>query len=104
MECYEVFISENAQNDLRDIARYISAQLSALTTAIRMVESIEKAIDRLSEMPKSYPPVIDDRLFGMGYRKLIVKNYIVFFIINEKDRAVDVDRILYGRRDWRSIL
>ncbi|HBG16880.1 MAG TPA: hypothetical protein DDW93_08890 [Firmicutes bacterium] len=41
---------------------------------------------------------------SIGYRKLIVKNYIVFFTINEKSKVVDVERILYARRDWLRIL
>lgn len=40
----------------------------------------------------------------LGYRKLIVKNYIVFFTIDEPNKVVDVERILYGRRDWLRIL
>jgi plasmid stabilization system protein ParE len=45
-----------------------------------------------------------ERLASMGYRKLQVKNYIAFFTINEKDGVVDVERILYTRRDWLRIL
>jgi len=104
MANYRVDLSEPAENDLRDIVRYIAAQLSAPITALNMMETIEKAIEKLSDMPQSYPPVIDDRLSSTGYRKLNVKNYIVFFSINEKDKVVDVERILYARRDWLRIL
>jgi plasmid stabilization system protein ParE len=40
----------------------------------------------------------------MGYRKLIVKNYIAFFTVDEKAKTIDVERILYARRDWLRIL
>jgi plasmid stabilization system protein ParE len=94
-----VDISEPAENDLRDIVRYISAQLSAPMTALKMMETIEDAIAELSDIPQGRPLVIDDHLSSMGYRKLIVKNYIVFFTVNEKEKVVDVERILYARRD-----
>ena len=101
---YRVDVSEPAENDMRDIVRYISSQLSAPMTALKMMETIENAIAELSRMPQSYPPVTDDRLASMGYRKLVVKSYIVFFTINEKEKVVDVERILYGRREWLRIL
>lgn len=39
-----------------------------------------------------------------GYRKLIIKNYIAFFTVDEQARVVDVERILYARRDWLNII
>jgi len=104
MEKYRVDITELAENDLYDIVRYISAQLSAQTTALKMMENIETAIAGLAKLPQRCPPITDDRLSSVGYRKLIVKNYVVFFSINEREKVVDVERILYARRDWKSIL
>ncbi|WP_083809940.1 type II toxin-antitoxin system RelE/ParE family toxin [Mahella australiensis] len=46
----------------------------------------------------------DERLASLGYRKLIVKNYVVFFTIDEKSKVVDIARILYARRDWLRVL
>ena len=100
MAKYRVDVSEPAENDLRDIVRYIASQLSAPISATRMMELFEEAMLSLSDMPQCCPFVSDDRLSQMGYRKLIVKNYVVFFSIDEKNKVVDVERILYGRRDW----
>ncbi len=97
-------VSEPAENDLRDIVRYIASQLSAPISALSMMELLEEAMAGLSDMPQRCPLVEDERLSQMGYRKLIVKNYVVFFSIDEKTKVVDVERILYGRRDWLRIL
>ncbi len=104
MANYKIAVSEPAENDLRDIVRYISAQLSAPMTALKMMDTIEEAIAGLSDIPKKYPLVSDDRLKAMGYHKLLVKNYIVFFSVDDKSNIVDVERILYARRDWLHIL
>lgn len=104
MERYRVTISEPAESDLRDIVRYISAQLSAPITAAKMMDAIEEAIADLADMPQKFPPVTDERLASMGYRKLIVKNDIAFFTIDEQSKVVDLVRILYARRDWLRIL
>jgi toxin ParE1/3/4 len=101
---YRVDISEPAENDLRDIVRYISAQLSAPMTALKMMEAMDEEIAGLALMPQKCPFVTDERLAMLGYRKLPVKNYIVFFTIDEKSEVVDVERILYAKRDWQRIL
>ena len=104
MDVYEVNVTEPAENDLKDIAKYISSHLNAPTTALNMLQTIKTTIAELETMALAYPLVRDDRLAALGYRLLSVKNYIVFYIVNEKKRTVDVDRILYGRRDWRNLL
>jgi plasmid stabilization system protein ParE len=55
-------------------------------------------------MPQKSPAVRDDRLVSMGYRKLLIKNYVVFFTIDEQSQVVNLERILYARRDWLRIL
>ena len=101
---YRVDVSEPAESDLRDIVRYISAQLSAPITALEMLEVIEQAMADLAELPYRVPAVADERLAAIGYHKLIVKNHIIFFSIDEKAKVVDVERILFSRRNWRAIL
>ena len=104
MAQYRVDVSEPAESDLVDIVRYIASQLSAPISALNMMELLEDAMAGLSDLPQRYPLVADDRLAQMGYRKLPVKNYVVFFSIDEKNKVVEVERILYGRRDWLRIL
>lgn len=100
MAKYRVDLSEPAEKDLMDIVKYIASQLSAPISAYRMMEVFEEALAGLSDTPQRYPLVADERLSQMGYRKLIVKSYIVFFSVDQKNKVVDIERILYGRRDW----
>ena len=104
MAQYRVDVSEPAENDLKDIVRYIASQLSAPISALNMMELLEEAMAGLSDIPQRCPLVTDERLAQMGYRKLVVKKYIVFFSIDENNKMVDVERILYGRRDWLRLL
>ena len=104
MAQYEVCLSKSAENDLAGIVRYISNQLNAPATAVKMVDEIEKAIINLAYMPKRCAPITDERLALKGYRKLQIKNYIAFFTIDESDMTVQIKRILYAARDWRNIL
>ena len=104
MDIYKVNITEPAENDLRDIVRYISSQLNAPLAALNMMRAIRKSIAKLKTAPLIHPIVRDDRLSILGYRFLVIKNYVVFYIVIEKEKTVSIDRILYGRRDWMNIL
>ena len=101
---YKVEGSESAEKDLRDIVRYISSQFDAPMTALKMMDIIEAAVNSLEDMPQRCPLVADERLAALGYRKLIVKNYFVFFTVDEQNKVVDIERILHARRDWQRIL
>jgi plasmid stabilization system protein ParE len=101
---YRVDLSAPAEADLYDIVSYIAIQFAAPMTATKMMETIENAMSGLEFMPERFALVADERLAAMGYRKLTVKNYIVFFTITEKDAVVDVERILHAKRDWANIL
>ena len=104
MADYNVYLSEPAEYDLRDIIQSISTQFAAPITAANMMDCFENALKSLSEMPYRCPSVKDERLASMGYHKLMVKNFIIFFTFNSKNKIVDVERILYARRDWLSFL
>ena len=104
MANFDVFITEPAEQDLRNIAHYISNQLNAPQAALNLIQALHKAIAKLETDALIYPYVRDDRLAALGYRPVIVKNYIIFYVVNEKNKTVDIDRILYGRRDWQNII
>ena len=101
---FEINLTEPAENDLRDIATYIGLHLHEPNAALNTIEAIEEKIDSLGRMALAYPLVRDDYLASIGYRLMPVKNYHVFYIAYEKEKAVDIDRILYGRRNWSYIL
>ncbi len=104
MQSYNIDVSEPTENDLRDIVRYIASELSSPVTALNMLDIIEHAIKSLEEAPHRCPYINDKRLAVMGYYKLIAENYIIFFTIDEDNIAVNIERILYKRREWLRIL
>lgn len=104
MVTYSIEISEPAENDLRDMILYISSHLSSPMTAMNMMDTIEEGLLGLADLPQKCPAVRDDRLAAMGYRKLLIKNYVAFFTIDEHSKVVNVERSLYARRDWLRIL
>lgn len=104
MDKYKIEITEPAENDLRSIGLYISKELLEPDTAKRVVAKIGEAIMKLEELPLRNGLVSDERLSIKGIRRIIIDNYIVFYIVNEQNRLVTILRILYNRRDWINLL
>ena len=100
---YAVSIAESAKKDLTEIDDYISIELNAPVAARNILLLMHKSFGSLAISPYSRPKVRDDRLAARGYRWLAVKNYLVFYTIDEKSKVVAVERILYNRRNWAHI-
>lgn len=104
MDKYKIEITKPAENDLRSIGLYISKELVEPDTAKKIVAKIGEAIIKLEELPLRNGLVSDERLSIKGIHRIIIDNYIVFYIANEENRLVTIVRIQYNRRDWINLL
>ena len=50
--------------------------------------------------PQKFAIIDDSSVKDLNFRKLIIKNYIAFYRINEENKIVNVERILYGASNW----
>lgn len=104
MKNYKIKISNEAKIDLYSIFEYISNQLFEPKIALKTIRKIKNEIFSLSTMPERFSLVTDERLEKLGIRKVIADNYIVFYFIDKKTKLVFIIRVLYGKRDWLSLL
>ena len=73
-------------------------------TAIRMLDTLEKEILSLSTLPNRVALTEEEPWHSAGIRKLSVKNYLVYFWVNEDQKQVQITAVVYGRRDQRNVL
>jgi addiction module RelE/StbE family toxin len=100
MEEYSVKISPSAQEDLLDIIGRIGALTSE--EVARYFDVFVEKITVLSTIPESCPLARDSQLRLRGYRTLPLENYIVFYVIDNKN--VELRRILYARRQYERLI
>ena len=100
MEKYKVKIYPAAKQDLLDIVDYLNTL--SQDTALRYYDLLIEEIAGLSSMPERCPRPKDLALAAKGYRCLLVKNYLVFYVVDRD--TVQIRRVLYGRRDYSSLL
>ncbi len=101
---YTIKMTPKAADDLDNIYQYISEELFLTSSAANILERIERGIMRLREFPFSCNYVADEYLRNKGYRKLIVDNYIVFYLIEEENSQVIIMRVLYGKQKYENLL
>ena len=104
MEQYEVKITEPAQRQLQEIVRYIAGDLQEKRTALRMLDTLEKEILSLSTLPNRVALTEEEPWHSAEIRKMPVKNYLVYFWVDEEQKKVQITAAVYGRRDQRAAL
>ena len=104
MERYKVGVTDEARADIRAAARYIAVELRQPDTAENLLDSFDEEIISLEMMPERYGYVHDEYLASLGIRMTMVKNYLMFYLVDRTALTVTIIRALHGRRDWISIL
>lgn len=89
-----------AQQDLVEIFDYIMNDNPK--AAVEFIDKIDKSISKLQTFPKLGVVPKDDRLEFMGYRMLVIDNYLVFYVIRES--IVEIRRIIHGSRKYSFLL
>jgi len=101
---YSLNITDIAEEDILNTVTYIADELKAPAAAHNLLDEIERHEEILEYTPNIYPFVPDEYLAQGGLRFVMIKNYLMFYTVNEDEKTVTVIRFLYGRRDWMNIL
>ncbi len=101
---YLLKITPVARDDLDKIYNYIIKDLYSVMAAENLLNKIENSFMRLKDFPFSCNFVNNKILKEKGYRKLIVDNYIGFYIVDEIKGDVIIMRVLYGRQKYQDII
>ena len=103
-ERYTVKITTQAQEQLQEIISYIRFTLQSPGNALKMLDILEKEIASLDQLPNRDPLTKEEPWHSQGIHKLSVKNYFVYFWVNEETKTVYVIGVVYGRNDQRHAL
>lgn len=102
MNKYKILFSIKAKNDLKLIVSYIKNNLLEPNIAQKYAKLIQNEIKGLEYSPKKFP-ILDIKIKGYKeIRKLTVKKYIIFYIVEEENKTVIINRILGGSMNWQN--
>lgn len=100
---YKLVITELAHQDLDRIVSYIVVQLSNSKAAGDFLDEVTACYGFLKSTPMMYERCQDRRLGEEGYRKAVIKNYVLVYKISEESKTVSIMRFFYGAQDYTKL-
>jgi addiction module RelE/StbE family toxin len=93
---YKIEYLPSPAKDLTEIVDYI--KIDSPQSALNFLDKIDESISRLEQFPFIGVIPKDIRLQSLGYRILIIDNYLVFYVVF--DDIVEIRRIISGKRKY----
>ena len=103
MSCKIVF-TDTAKSDLRDIAVYLPDLSKDKNLAIRFVRELQENTKILEQFPESGAIPRDRVLMSNGYRFLVHKDYLLFYLYEKEVNTVYIMDIFNGKRDYMRVM
>ncbi len=101
---YKLILTSALHEELGSILIYISNNLNNPVAATNFLNEVEKCYEHLKSNPKIYEHCADERLRILGYRRAVIKNYILIYRIDEENKVVYILHIIYGKRDYEKLI
>ena len=98
----KLYYSPKAFEDLDEIWTYIMGDLGCPAAAQNTITNILNSIEKLQEFPEMGPSLSSVTEIESNYRFLVCGTYLAFYRV--KGAEINIDRILYSRRDYIHIL
>lgn len=101
---YKIVLTELAAGDLNSITEYIAGRLANPTAAAAFLDAVDGCFGDLETTPLMYERCRSARLRSMGYRRAVIKNYVMIYRVAEAKNTVYILRFFYGARDYEKLL
>ena len=101
---YKIENTPLAEQDLDGILSYIAENLGNKTATVSFLDEVDACYINLERMPFMYEQCRDPQLRALGYRKAIIKNYVMIYRVDEDKKIVYILRFFYGRRDYEKLI
>ena len=96
---YQITLTPQAVEQVHQTMLYIAQTLQEPQTANRWADLLYQEIGGLNTMPSRYPLTEEEPWHTYGIHKMPVKNFLVYYLIDEENKSVSVTAVIYGRRD-----
>ena len=104
MKKYIVEISETAEQDLENIISYLKYSLAGDIIADKYKILFKQELKDLENIAGSMPVLSEDLTGHKNIRKVNVRNYIIFYTVDEVKSKALVLRIGHAFMDWEKYL
>lgn len=99
-----VKLTDRAKCDLRQIALHITEQTGDKSVAINFIRELQEKVQIIQTFPKSGAIPKDRILKSHGYRFLVHKDYLIFYLYQEDEHIAYVTAVFHGSRDYMRMI
>lgn len=99
MDSYQIKITRQAKEHLVLIREYIATELKEPGIAKKLLELLKTEMCSLQTMPYRVKCIDEQPWHDLGFRKIRVKNYYIYFWIDEDRKEVQILALIYVKRD-----
>lgn len=92
-----------AKSDIDNIINYIAIDLKNKIAARKLVNNFMNAINVILEFPYSFSIYQFSGILKNEYRSIKVGNFLMFYVVNDKERLITIIRVLYQKMDISNI-
>lgn len=97
---YRVIITQTAYMEINKIYNHIKQELYAENAAKGLMRKVEEEVQKLKYAPKIHIEIEKVDEIERNYRKIVIKNFIILYTINEENKVVFIAHMYYGGRDY----
>ena len=101
---YDYILTEIAEADIDEVLEYIAVNLLNPDAASDFADELEEKLDELCKTPRSGCPVENEFLKCDDVRRILIGNFIAYYIIDDEKKCIVVLRVVYNKRDQGKIL
>ncbi len=101
---YTYVLTESAEADIDEAFDYIANGLVNPDAASAFADELGEKLEEICKTPKAGRPVHNPYLKSDDIRRILVKNYIAYYLIDEEAAKIVVLRVIYNRRDQDKLL
>ena len=99
---YKIVYLPTARRQLEDAVMYIAVGLGSPDAAVSLIDEVDGAVQKLRDMLYRFPLYHTLYALKQEIRFFPVKNYNVFYVIDEDTKTVEIRRILHQLQNRNS--
>lgn len=99
-ESFDVEFTDECIKEITEIYEYISNFLNANEAAKRLILEVMDKILNLATEPELYMKIGKTDKLKRDYHRMVIKNYIILYTIDYKNKIVYISRMIYEKRNY----
>ena len=96
--------TEKASDDLDEILKYMSIQLDNKAAAKDFFDKVTESINRICSFPELGKLVQNELLTRNDVRRVVIDNYILYYIPDMENKEIYILSIVYGKRNLVNLM